>query len=244
MLAIDLAEWDPATWAAAGAWATVAVYVILAVYAVKQVGEARRLREQQVRPFVVVHFEADWLTDLVVENIGVTIAYDVHISFDPALTSTLGKPWGWEESTLFTDGIPTLPPRKRIVVYFDSLIQRFESDLPLSYTATVTYKGTGKKQVFTETHVLDLGLYKGTSPPPKGLPELVDKVGEVHKEMKKWTDGISGLKVNASNRDVNVQRQNRHVWVDRATKVRKEDGNLAFLRYLVERALQRRGWIR
>lgn len=243
MLGLNLAAWDAATWGAAAAWATVALYVVLAVYAVRQVGEARRLREAQVRPFVVVHFEVDWLTEIVVENVGVTVAQDVKISFDPPLESTMQRPWAWEESTLFTDGIPTLPPNKRITVFFDSIIERYESEMPLSYTATVTYRGAGK-QNFNERHVLDLGLYKGTSPPPKGLPDLVDKVGKVHEEMRKWTDGISGLRVNASDRDRSALRDHRQRGVERALRVRRQEGNLALLRHLVTRSLQRRGWIR
>jgi hypothetical protein len=43
--------------AALAAWATVAIYIILGLFAWRQVREARKLREEQARPFVIVDFE-------------------------------------------------------------------------------------------------------------------------------------------------------------------------------------------
>lgn len=243
MAAIDVGAWDAATWSAIGVWATVAVYLVLAVYAIKQVGEARELREQQVRPFVIVHFDVNWLTELVVENVGSTMASDVRIEFEPPLASTVGRPWGWEESTLFTHGIPTLAPNKRIPVFFDSMISRFDSDLPLTYKATVKYCGPrGKK--FTDVQILDLAIYKGTSQPPEGIPDLVKAVEKLHDEMRKWTDGISGLRVNASNRE-RAERLQARYWRLRRTRDRFRDGGIvAAFKHLVSQALRRSGWVR
>lgn len=186
-MALDLGAWSAGSWAAAAAWATVALYVVLAIYAIKQVGEARRLREAQLRPYVVVDFAVNWLTNLYIENIGQTVARDIRLSFDPPLASTMERPWAWEESMLFSDGIPTLPPRKRIDVFFDSMISRYESDLPLRYTATVTYTGVGNRD-YTDDYVLDLGMYRGTPPPPDAMPELVKAVEKLSKEVEKWTE--------------------------------------------------------
>lgn len=83
-----LGAWSPAAWAAFGACGTLVVYVIIAIYAVFQVREARRLREEQARPWVVVDFEPGWILFLSIENIGRTVATDVHIRFDPPLAST------------------------------------------------------------------------------------------------------------------------------------------------------------
>jgi hypothetical protein len=68
-------DWAAVTaWAA---WATVAVYVVLGIFAWIQVLQARRLREEQARPFVIVDFEPGFLVYLTVENIGRTMARDV-----------------------------------------------------------------------------------------------------------------------------------------------------------------------
>ena len=74
-------DWAAVTaWAA---WATVAVYVVLGIFAWIQVLQARRLREEQARPFVIVDFEPGFLVYLTVENIGRTMARDVSIRFSP-----------------------------------------------------------------------------------------------------------------------------------------------------------------
>lgn len=244
MLGIAPSAWTPETWAAAAAWATVVVYGGLFLYAGKQVKEARKLREDQARPWVVAYFDVDWLTDIVIENIGTTVARDVEVRFDPPLASTFSRPWPWEESTLLTDGIKTLPPRQRVAIPFDGTIERFNrDDLPLKYTAHLTYKGRQRKPL-TDTYVLDLAVYKGTKPPPEGLPEVVKALKALVSNTKRWSDGSGGLRVQASNRDRLVRQQDRHLWVDRWFSALKQDGIAAFVRRLVMRALQRRGWIR
>jgi hypothetical protein len=63
-------------WAAVTAWAawvTIAVYVVLGIFAWLQVLQARRLCEEQARPFVIVDFEPGCLVYLTVENIGRTM---------------------------------------------------------------------------------------------------------------------------------------------------------------------------
>jgi hypothetical protein len=56
-----------AAWAA---WATVLIYIVIGLFAWRQVHEARKLREEQARPFVIVDFEPGWLVYLTVENLG------------------------------------------------------------------------------------------------------------------------------------------------------------------------------
>jgi hypothetical protein len=109
---LSLEAWSEASWAAAGAWATVALYIVLAIYAVKQVGEARRLREEQARPFVVVDFDVNFLMKLRIENVGRTVARNIRMKFSPTLSSSMRQPWPWERSPLFSEGIPTLAPGK------------------------------------------------------------------------------------------------------------------------------------
>jgi hypothetical protein len=106
---VKATDWAAVTaWAA---WATVAVYVVLGIFAWIQVLQARRLREEQARPFVIVDFDPGFLVYLTVENIGRTMARDVSIHFDKALESTLSGPREIDESPLLRKPIPTLPPR-------------------------------------------------------------------------------------------------------------------------------------
>jgi hypothetical protein len=67
--------------AAGGAAGTFVVAVLAARAAFRQVREARTLREEQARPFVVVDFTLNPTTnfffDIVVKNIGATLASNV-----------------------------------------------------------------------------------------------------------------------------------------------------------------------
>jgi hypothetical protein len=109
--AVTGTDWSAvAAWAA---WATVGIYVVLGLFAWTQVREARKLREEQARPFVIVDFEAGFLVYLTVENLGRTMARDVRINFDKPLESTLpGRP-DIDESPLFREPIPALPQARR-----------------------------------------------------------------------------------------------------------------------------------
>ena len=65
------------------------VVVAAAIFAWSQLTEARRLREDQTRPFVIVDLDTQIrpFFDLVVKNIGTTMARDVEIRFEPELQS-------------------------------------------------------------------------------------------------------------------------------------------------------------
>lgn len=114
-----------AAWAA---WATVGIYVIIGLFAWRQVHEARTLREEQARPFVIVDFEPSFLVYLTVENLDRTMARDVSIQFDKPLQTTLEGRSELDESPLFRLPIPTLPPGKKISVLYDQSLRGWRPD--------------------------------------------------------------------------------------------------------------------
>jgi hypothetical protein len=229
-------DWAAVTaWAA---WATVAVYIGLGIFAWIQVLQARRLREEQARPFVIVDFEPGFLVYLTVANLGRTMARDVSIRFDKPLESTLSGPHEIDESPLFREPIPTLPPGKKIRVLFDQYAARMEAELPLTYDVTLRYKGpTGKKE-WEHPYRLDLGMYLGSALPPKGLPELVDEVEKIRKELEKWKEGGRGLRVVTVER----RRQQRREWRHHHVRILRRQGPRALARSLWDRALWRLGF--
>ena len=177
-------DWSAvAAWAA---WATVLIYLVIGLFAWRQVREARTLREEQARPFVIVDFEPGLVVYLTVENLGRTMARDVRIQFDKPLTSSLDRPHELDESPLFRQPIPALPPGKKIRVLFDQFDSRVKADLPLIYEVGVRYLGPPSSKEWKETYRLDLGMYLGSAFPPKGIPELVAEVENIRKEIKKW----------------------------------------------------------
>ena len=126
-LALAKGATEGTNWAAVAAWAawaTVAIYIVIGLFAWRQVHEARKLREEQARPFVIVDFEPGWLVYLTVENVGRTMAKDVRIKFDKSLETTLERPHELDESPLFREPIPALPPGKKIRVLFDQFSER------------------------------------------------------------------------------------------------------------------------
>jgi hypothetical protein len=227
-------------WAAVTAWAawvTVAVYVVLGIFAWIQVLQARRLREEQARPFVIVDFEPGFLVYLTVENIGRTMARDVSIRFDKPLESTLSGPREIDESPLLRKPIPTLPPGRKIRVLFDQYAARLEAKLPLTYDVTLRYKGPFGKKEWEHPYPLDLGIYLGSQEPPKGLPELVTEVENIRKEVQKWS-GTRGLLVHAIDR----RRQQRLEWRRNHVRILRRQGPRALARSLWDRALWRLGF--
>lgn len=99
-------------WVAVEAIATVVTAVILLatlLFAAGQVAQARRLREDQTRPYVVVDIEPSRthpFADLYVVNLGATAAHDVTFTFSPALRTTQeDKGFVLRDTVLVRDGI-------------------------------------------------------------------------------------------------------------------------------------------
>ncbi len=163
----------------------------------------------------------------------------VRMCFDPPLASSQAEPWAWQESSTFTEGIPLLPPGKKLRFFFDSITARLnDNNLPRQYNVTVEYHGPIKrKELLTSSWKLDIGHYWGSSPQPKGLPELVETLGEIKKEMHKWTDGISGIRANVVDRDKEERQRYRSYRLRRAKQLRQIEGWWALAKSLVKRRL-------
>ena len=211
---------------------------MIGLVAWRQVREARKLRVEQARPFVIVDFEPGFLVYLTVENLGRTMARDVSIRFDKPLESTLtGRLPGrreLDESPLFREPIPALPPGKKIRVLFDQINDRLKAGLPLTYDVELRYRGPTGRKTWTEPYRLDLGMYLG-SQPAKGIPELVAEVENIRKEIGKWKD--SGIVVHA----IDQRRQGRMEARRMNAYILRQQGRRALARSLWDRALSHFG---
>jgi hypothetical protein len=168
------------------------VLAAAAVFALRQAREARQLREQQIRPVVVVDFDVGrsvfWF--LSVSNTGTALARDVKIVLDSPLRSSLDT----ADETLaklkmLRDSIPSLAPGKSIRTLFDSAIARKpELGLPDTYTGTVTYTDATGKRRFSEPVTLDLGIYWGLQELSEhGVHDIHERLEEIGKEVKSWS---------------------------------------------------------
>jgi hypothetical protein len=225
-------------WAAVAAWAacaTVLIYVVIGLFAWRQVHEARKLREEQARPFVIVDFEPGFLVYLTVENLGRTMARDVSIHFDKPLESTLPGRRELDESPLFREPIPALPPGKKIRILFDQFNARLNAGLPLTYDVKLRYRGPAGRKEWEHPYRLDLGMYLGSQLPPKGIPELVAEVENLRKEIEKWKG--SGILVHT----IDQRRQDRIARRRMNAHILRQRGRKALARSLWDQTLSRFG---
>lgn len=163
--------------------------LIAAIYARSQFREARQLREAQIRPFVVIDLDSPQrpFFELVVKNIGTTMARDVRFEFEVMPESTISHA-ALDRFKMFSDGIATLPPGKEIRTLFDNAIKRFKADLPDVYKVHVSYRDHEGKQSFREEIDLDFGLYwNRLSVTRHGLHEMHEQLKSISTEMSRWT---------------------------------------------------------
>jgi hypothetical protein len=176
---------SPWAWTATD-WAGVqcVVLVIAAIIALRQVREARRLREAQVQPFVVVDFEADQQTQaiyIVISNGGSTMARDVRLTFEPPLTSSLDSNQNVvppRDLKPLSEGIASLPPGKQIRVMFDMFTQRAADAYPDVYNVHVSFRAPALKRRLSDDTVLDLGVFRNV------LHPIRQDVHDVHARLK------------------------------------------------------------
>ena len=185
----DFESWDAASWSAMAAWMNVGILLVAALFAWWQVREARKLRGDQARPFVVIDFEPEPYSpfvDLVIENLGKTVARNVRFSFDRPLEASTKHQGSLSDMPLLKDGISTFPPGKRISSFFDSWLDRKDEHAD-RYTVTINYEDDRHNR-FEERHVLDLTIYKGLSQiRRKGLHDISKTLESIQSEVAKWT---------------------------------------------------------
>jgi hypothetical protein len=172
------------------------VLIVAALYARAQVREARELRKDEARPYVVVDFEPDRVpfVNLVVANLGRTMARNVRIEVDPPFDSSVYRsaPLPLARFKLFSEGIPSLAPGKRIVLLFDQMYDRAELELPDSYRVRLSYEWDGGEPLSEELR-LDLDLYRPLRRVQLGtVHDLSKTLNKISQQLEKWSAGTGG----------------------------------------------------
>lgn len=194
-------ELRPEVWSAVAAWATLLVLALSLIFARSQVKEARRMREQQTRPYVVIDFDASDLpvVDIVISNLGNSIARDVTFDFKPPLERAFDRGMDrtpLSDASLFKRGIPTLPPQKSIRLFFDMSFDVLNEGVPTSYEVTVRYKDYREKRQPPDTYTLDLELYRDIGQIDRGTVHDVAKhLDKIQQQVSRWTKDLNGLNV-------------------------------------------------
>lgn len=207
-------DWTAGGWAAIAAWGTLGVAAVAALFARHQVLEARRTREDQAQPFVVVDFEPSKagrvFVDLIIRNTGTTVATNVKVVFDPPLVSTMTETDGkyrLRDAAIITKGVPTLPPSREYRMLFEQMPNRYASDLPRSYDAVVSFDDTrGRRHEMK--YRLDLDIYFGfTHLEVYGEHDAAKALKEIEKTLGKWSHIGNGLTVWTRDEDARLARQ-------------------------------------
>lgn len=168
------------------------VLTAAAVFGRRQLNEAKELREAQTRPFVVIDLgsSAHTLFDLVVTNIGPTLARDVRFEFTPPIKST-DDHLDPNKLKMFREGISTLPPGKEIRTLFETGPARHESDLPDTYEVTVSYSDQTAKRNYEEKIDLDFGLYwDRPTVTRRDVHDLHKPLERIAKEVGRWRPSL------------------------------------------------------
>jgi hypothetical protein len=183
--------WKASDWSAAAAILPATIALAAAIVAYIQVREARRTRDAQAQPFVVVDVQPSvvWanILNLVIENVGRTMAKDVRVRFSPAIATSLNG-YDLANSTLIRDGIPSLPPRRRVEVLFDVSHQRIAAKLPMRYSVDVDFTDWRGRAQESLPYTVDIGYLFGLQHVEEyGMHHAAKALREMAKSMEAWT---------------------------------------------------------
>lgn len=232
----------PEQYAAGAAWATFVVLLLTALFAVWQLREARTLRREHSRPYVVLSLDIQQRVMLMfnVENVGQRPAYNVTISFDQPPQSTLKD---IENLRILREPIPTMPPRQVFHAYWESAFTVFDAKepypYPMHYRASVTYGDAQGHSYGPEEYVLDFRVFEGQAVAPKGLSALVTAVEAIQKQQKGWQQ--RGLVVRVRDEDRARRRQDRPVILLKGMREWDKRGLRGLVGYHVDRFRRRHG---
>jgi hypothetical protein len=146
------------------------------------------------RQFVVVDFEVDQQTQaiyIVIANTGNTAARNVHLAFNPPLTSSFDKnpnvvPPG--DLKPLSEGIPSLPPGKRLHVMFDMFTQRDGEAYPDLFDVHVSFEAPVLKRRLSDDTVIDLGVYRNV------MHANRQDIHDVHARLKELVAAVKNLR--------------------------------------------------
>ncbi|KQV12426.1 MULTISPECIES: hypothetical protein [unclassified Kitasatospora] len=143
------------------------VSVAAVIYTHLQLSLARRIRREQLEPFVVVdiapHGPGSQILCLTISNTGPTVARDVKVRVKPELRTSLGAEQERALARATSRTIPSLAPGRVISYMLDTGNRLYWADppLPLLYTFEVCARGPFG-DVEPLTYVIDLEVLKFT----------------------------------------------------------------------------------
>jgi hypothetical protein len=236
-------NWHAGQWSALAGWVTVGVYLALGYFAWRQLRQVRELRDEEARPYVIVDVAARSVVLYVsIRNIGKTPAYNVRITFDHPLESTRKTRADFMSVPVFAAPIPMLAPNREIQVLFDSATELLNApNIRLTYEVSVSYEGLHGRLYVDPPAPLDFSHLRSVAVDPPGISDIAYAVRDIGKEIRKWTDGSSGLLTMNVDRASYMSRRDRR-WVRRSARRMRKQGWRAYLRWHLDRIRTIYGW--
>lgn len=214
-LVTNLMGKSPDFWSALAAWVAVMVGIatvaVAGRYAKHQVDEARRTREEQAQPNVVIYTESTpshWqFLDVVLKNFGTTPAFNVTVEITPELRMTPAYAGGEIEAVPFPKLTRTLAPGQDLRTNWDFAVDRQnhndklraqlekseltdeqfrEKELKSQHEAIVRYEDSRKNKYETRS-ILDFDMLRDT------MRIDTHTVHELTKETKKQVEQLAKI---------------------------------------------------
>lgn len=231
---MDPVDWGAAEWSAFGQVGALVVATIVGAFVAVQVLQARRLREDQARPYVIVDFEfKSVFVYLTIKNIGATPAYNVRFAFEPTLELP-GSERNPADFEIFRSPLPMVAPGRIIRVRYGDAREIFKdgADFQLNYRVQVAYGGhpNRKRSLGDPELVLDLLPYKGTIIGADHMAEIAGAVKGIDSSLKRW-GGRDALRVRSTNQDRYTRKQIRINYWWSIRQITREHGWLGLVKW-------------
>lgn len=163
----------------------------------KSVKEMKLAREEEYRPFIVSYIQTkpNGTTELIIENIGKTVAKNVEIEISPEFNFPKKSPLS--NSFVLNNSIPNMPPNYRLKFYIGSIKDfKIEGDSYQVYEVWVKYHSFDN-QHYKDNYTIDFNIGSGgLFLVEKDIHDLTKEFIEFRKKFNKLQSDISYIKNN------------------------------------------------
>ena len=150
----------------------------------KLIEETRISRDEETAPRVIVFFDLhEQVAELVIKNIGRSVANNVRISIEPEISNISDKDFVEYYTTLLTQGVKMLVPDQEIRAFLNTTPEIFKrSEGPMIYNIEVSYEGGSLNKQRVHQSSIDLRLF---APRPSmrkpGIKDIAEELTNIAK---------------------------------------------------------------
>lgn len=144
--------------------------------------ENRIVLDEETAPYIIAFFDVhEHMVDLVLKNIGKSVAMDINISIDPDISKITDA----DLSTILNKGIKMLVPNQEYRTFLTPTVQMYEKNDKLIFKICLSYKGgfLNKERKYEYTTNLDI-YRKRRFTFKKTFDDLVSKIDEIKRAIE------------------------------------------------------------